>query len=141
MENYPLYAIRDGARTTAGGVFTFVLGVFGGTAFALFITFHHFGPWYWYPFATVFLVPYAMQTLWGLLLLPLYGVVFYGLVWCEWNRVLCFSMLAMATSLAMLISFQENPFSDSGTGARFLIVEGVLGVLLVTSAWLERTRG
>lgn len=140
MANYPLSAMLEGARSAAGGGFTFALGVIGGTLLALFITLHHFTAWYWYPIATVFLVPYAMYKLWGLLLMPLYGVLFYGLVWSEWNRVLCFAILAMATSLVMLISFGENPLSESGTAWRFLIVEGILGALLIGSALLERAR-
>ncbi len=140
MENYPLSAMFEGARTAAGGGITFALGVIGGTALALFITLHHFAAWHLYPMAAVYLVPYSMYKLWGLLLMPLYGVVFYGLVWSEWNRVLCFAILAMATSIVIVISFGDNPFSESGTAWRFLIVEGVLVTLLVGSAILERTR-
>ena len=130
----------EGARTAIGGGVTFALGVIGGTTLALFITLHDFAAWYWYPFATVFLVPYAMYKLWGLLLMPLYGVLFYGLVWSEWNRILCFAILAMATSIVMLVSFGENPLSEAGTAWRFLLVEGVLGALLLGGALLERAR-
>ncbi len=140
MDNHPLSTVFEAARTTAGGVFTFGLGVIGGTALAIFIALHDFGPWYWYPFATLFLVPYAIHKLWGLLLMPLYGLIFYGLVWNGWNRFICFSVLAIATSLVMLLSFEKNPFSDWGTAVRFLIVEGVLGGVLVAGVLVERGR-
>jgi len=140
MRNSPLSAMHEGARTTVGGAFSFALGVVAGTTLALFITFDHFAAWWWGPVAALYLVPYAIGKLWGLLLVPLYGVVFYGLVWSEWNRLQCFSVLAMATSVVMLISFGRNPFSDSAMTRRFLSVECMLGAMLAAGVLLGRAR-
>lgn len=138
MENYPLSAMLEGARTATGGTIAFAAGVIIGTTLALFITLHEFVAWHWYPFASIFLVPYTIYKLWGLLLLPLYGVVFYGLVWNEWNRLVCFAVLAIATSSIMLISFEVNPLSESETALRFLISEGFLLSILIVSYIIER---
>lgn len=140
MENYPLSAMFEGMRTASTGAFTFVLGVVGGTVLALFITIPSSYGWYWYPMIIFFVVPYTIVKLWGLLLLPLYGIVFYGLVWLEWSRVLCFTILAMATSIVILISFGDNLFAESEIAWRFLIAESVLATTLVISVLVERAR-
>jgi len=140
MDNSPLSAMHEGARTTADGVFTFALGVVAGTTLTLFIASGHFTAWYWSPVAALYLVPYAIGKLWGFLLVPVYAVVFYGLVWSEWNRLQCFSVLAMATSVVMLISFEGNPFSNSGMTRRFLSVECMLSAMLAAGVLLTRAR-
>ncbi len=136
----PISAMLEGARTTTGSVLTFAFGVIVGTTSSVFITFNYFGEWYWYPFVSIFLVPYTMCKLWGILLIPLYSIIFYGIVWLEWNRVLCFSIISMATSIILLITFGKNPFSEFETMWRFLIVEGIQGIVLLGSIILEITR-
>ena len=133
--------IFDSVRTLTGAFIIFFLGVYGGVTLTVLVVYPGFwDEWSWYIVAPLFIIPFTVFKLWGLLLIPIYGVVFYGMVWGQWNRLLCFSILALATSVIIFVSVGMNPFSEFGSGIRFILVEGILGFLVVFSAILGRLK-
>ena len=141
LNDYSLSVLFDSVNTLVGAWVVFFIGVFGGVGLTVFVAYPGFpDEWYSYIYLPLLFIPYAMFMLWGLLLIPLYIIVFYGLAWGEWNRLLCGSVLALATSAIILLSDSDFIFSESGSMIRCIIVEGFLVALLVVSAIFEQSK-
>lgn len=130
LDSYPLSAMCEGLRTVWGGALMFMVAVCSGTACAHYIVYNELSHWYIYPFASLIALFLAANQLWGLLLVPLYGLLFFGLIWREWSRLICVPILTMSTSLILLASFHALPLDDSGSLTRFLLTEGGLSLML-----------
>ena len=113
LRNHPISTMLGGALEGIGVGLTFTMGVVGGAAAVFIVLPWGLDRWYWYPLATLVLVPYSVFKLWGVLLLPLYLTMLHGLICHEWNRLLCFSILAMVTSIIILISMAASVNSRS----------------------------
>ncbi|MAE59965.1 MAG: hypothetical protein CMJ49_01260 [Planctomycetaceae bacterium] len=129
-----------GALEGIGVGLTFTMGVVGGAAAVFIVLPWGLDRWYWYPLATLVLVPYSVFKLWGVLLLPLYLTMLHGLICHEWNRLLCFSILAMVTSIIILISMGAPGSGGIGPALRLIVVEGGLAGLIFVGARYERVR-
>jgi len=137
----PFAAMSDGARSTLGGVFAFLLVAVGSANVGMFVALSHSGAWYEPACGAPFWMLCSLRSPLGFPLLPVYGAVFYGLVWREWDRLLGFVVLAAAASVAMPGALHRHPFADPSLSARFVVVAGTLAVLLGTRALRRRPRG
>jgi hypothetical protein len=101
-KDYPISCFSDAARSTLGGVLAFFLGLVGGSliVFSQEIAGLRF-EWTAFLVAWLVLLPYTVIKLWGLLLLPLLGTILFGLVWRDWNRLICAALTAIVFSVTM----------------------------------------
>ena len=139
-EDDHLSAIRAGARGAFGAAVAFLGGITAGTAAAVFVK-EGVGLAAWgLLIAPLVLVPYSIGELWGLLLLPIYGAMFYGLVWRDWNRLVGASVLALATATALLVSLGGGPFRAGSFGRLAIAYAGMLIALSVSVAVQRKRR-
>ncbi len=127
MENHPLSTFFEVVESTAGGAIAFCLGLAGGSTIVWepFVSLHSrggvWGPvarwhlmdhWFIMIVGWIGLVPYTVGELWGLLLLPALMVIFYGLFWKDWNRLICASTIAILLAATGLLSMSHHLFDD-----------------------------
>ena len=139
--DFPVSSLLAGARSTIGGVLAFFAGLVGGTLIVL--AAEAGGLQFFKPACLVgwmVLIPFAVARLWGLLLLPFLGVMLYGLVWRDWNRLVGAALVAIALSAATLLSARKNPFETPESGLAFGLALGAAVLLLFSGIAWERAR-
>ncbi len=139
MNDYPLSAYREAAKTTVGGVLAFLLGLVGGSILVFSNLLPNPGSWPWFLVAWIILVPITIAKLWGLILAPFLGFVLYGLIWREWNRLISSCAIALVFAATVLLSRGFNPFADPDR----ILYRGTLGLficLLLAGLLWEWTR-
>lgn len=112
MNDYPLSAYREAAKTTIGGTLSFLFGLVGGSIIVFAELLQKPGAWPWFLVAWIVLVPTTIAKLWGLLLAPFLGIMLYGLIWREWNRLISASAIALAFAVIVWLSHGFNPFAE-----------------------------
>ncbi len=143
MKDYPLTAFTEGTKSALGGVIAFLLGLAGGTLLLTSSGLIGNGPWLWYFIAPIGILPYTIARLWGLLLAPILGVIFLGLIWMDWNRIVCGSLVALLYATTTLICAKHNPFIDGNTANSFLALLACAFMILfagIAWEWKQRRR-
>jgi hypothetical protein len=140
MNDNPLSYFVETAKTTTGGVCSFAIGLIGGSIIADFQSYHT-SETFWLCFVMwPLLIVYTIVHLWGLFLAPFLAIMFYGLIWKEWNRLLCSSLIAITSAITWLLCQEINPFSNIKDGLIFCISMGVPISLLLISVYMEKRR-
>jgi len=116
---------------------TFFLGLILGAAIVFSQGIYTPNNWLWYCIAWLILIPYTIAKVWGLILAPILAILFIGLVWYDWNRLIGLGTVALLTALTVFISAKRNPFTESGSFVEFISLSGVCVVLVATGAAIE----
>ena len=136
MKDFPLSCFADVAKTTVGGVLSFYAGLVGGSMIVFSERLFSAGTWGWCLVAWLALIPYAIAHSWGLLLAPALGVLLFGAVWFEWNRLIVASVVAILLSTTTLICAKHNPLAEAESALPFLIAMGLaLSILAIGATW------
>ena len=140
-KDFPVSCFAAGARSTLGGALAFFAGLVGGT---LIVLASEVGGLQFFRLACLVgwmvLLPYTVARLWGLLLLPFLGVMLYGLIWRDWNRLAGAALVAIALSATVLVSARKNPFETPESGLAFGLAMGAALLFLFSGIMRERAR-
>ena len=138
MNDDPLSYFVEAAKTTTAGVCSFVTGLIGGSIIAD-LQSYHTSETFWLCFVTwPLLIVYTIAHLWGLLLTPFLAIMFYGLIWKGWNRLVGASAIAIASATTWLLCKEINPFRNFKDGIIFCISMGVPISLLLIGVYMEK---
>ena len=129
MNDYPLSCFTDVAKTTTGGVLSFYAGLVGGSIIVFSELLISFRIWGWCSVAWLALIPFTIAKLWGLLLVPALGIMLFGSIWREWNRLIIASGVAILLSTTTLYCAKYNPFTQADSAIPFIITMGIALVL------------
>jgi len=135
-----LWGMREALRTSAGGAFVLGAGITTGAGISLLIVERGLDAWHQLFTAPFVLFARAMCEAWGaVLLLPLYGMLFVGLIWLEWNRLRCFCIAAIATSSTLVFALEGMGLWDTEAALQWMAAEAILGALLARSVLAGRS--
>ena len=129
MNDYPLSCFTDVAKTTTGGVLSFYAGLVGGSMIVFSERLFSFRIWGWCSVAWLALIPFTIAKLWGLLLTPVLGIMLFGTIWRDWNRLIIASGVAILLSTTTLYCAKYNPFTEADSATPFIITMGIALVL------------
>ena len=139
--DYRLAAMFDSASTFTGAWVVFFLGVNVGIALTGFVASPGLPNQLWMnAIESLSVISFMMFMLWGLPLMLIYIIIFYGLLWGEWNKLLCLAIYAMVTSVFILLASSDEFFSHPGSTIRCIAVEGFLALLIVFSIVFARLK-
>ena len=130
MKDYPLSCFSDVAKTTVGGVLSFYAGLVGGSIIVFFEMLFAVRIWGWCLVAWLALIPYTLAKSWGLILVPVLGVMLMGSIWLEWNRLIVASIVAILLSITTLYCAKHNPLSESESALPFIVTMGLALIIL-----------
>ena len=137
MNDYPLSCFTDVAKTTTGGVLSFYAGLVGGSIIVFSERLLSFRMWGWCSVAWLALIPFTIAKLWGLLLAPVLGVMLFGTIWREWNRLMVASGVAILLSTTTLYCAKYNPLTQADSAVPFIITMGTALVLFASGVIWE----
>lgn len=140
MKDFPLSCFADAARSAAGGVLAFQVGLTGAGLIVFAEGLNRAGTWVWCLFAWMALIPFTIARLWGLALVPVLAAIFFGAVWREWNRLMVAGGTALALATTTLVCARHNPFADGESAAAFSIAAGLAAATFALGAVLEIRR-
>jgi len=139
MNHDAISCFFEASRTVVGGVCAFIIGMAGGMVIITMLDYCYsiddllFCVVSWPAF-----IFYVMAYIWGLLYLPFIGIMFYGLIWEEWNRLACAGTITIVSVIVWMVCEQENPFSNLRDGIVFCVSMGTALGLVVLGVWSER---
>lgn len=143
MKDFPLSLFRDTAKSIAGGILAFYLGLAGGGIIVFSGLFcNDLASWPLYLNVWLALIPYTIANLWGVLLAPILGTLLFGVIWREWNRFITAASVAILLSTTTLLCSKHNPLHNPAEAKPFMITMGLaLTLLILGVAWeiMKRT--
>ena len=140
MKDYPLSYFIEGAKTALGGVSAFVAGMIGGTITADLQSYYTQETLIQCLISWPLMVIYTMAHMWGLLLLPFLGIMFYGLVWRDWSRCIGIGVISIATATTWLLCKRHNPYGNIEDSITFSISIAVAMCLIIIGIILRRRK-
>jgi len=141
MKDYPLSCFAGGAKSAVGGVSAFVAGMIGGTITATLLSYHTSEELLLCLVNWMMMIVYTLTHLWGLLFVPFLAIMFYGLVWKEWNRFVGIGVITIATTATWLLCKQKNPFQNLTDGITFSISMTLAVGFIIIGIILGKRRG
>jgi hypothetical protein len=118
MDDCPITCFADAGKSLASGLFSFYVGLVGGAIMVQPEWAVVSEQWFWCLFAWAGYIPYTMARLWGLILVPFLAVIFFGLIWRDWNRLVGACSVAIALATAMFLADKRNLFEDVESGLK-----------------------
>ena len=140
MRDYPISCFTEGAKAAVSGVAAFVAGMIGGTITATLQSYYTAKELWMCLIIWPLLIVYTLAHLWGLLLVPFLAIMFYGLVWREWNRLVGIGAISIATTTKWLLSKQHNPFGTVTDSITFTISIAVAVCFIWMGIVLEKRK-
>jgi hypothetical protein len=113
--------IEEGTKSAFSGVFAFCAGMASSTLTATLLSFHETEDIFSSLFTWPLLYLYTLQYFWGFPLIIFSAIMFFGLVWLDWNRFFGYGALSLAATGTWLLCKMQNPFSSFADSLVFVI--------------------
>ncbi|NCA82561.1 MAG: hypothetical protein EOM72_07400 [Opitutae bacterium] len=131
-KDFPLSCLWEGSCSTLGGVLAFFAGMVGGTLIVAAQAGSILqGDGAAYLIGWMFLVLRAMADLRGLVLLPFLGIMLFGLVWRDWNRLAGAALVALVLAGISFLTADCNLFAEPESTRRLALTAGPAVLLLL----------
>ena len=131
-KDFPISCLWEGSRSTFGGVLAFFAGLVGGTLIVAAQTGSILqGDGSACLIGWMFLILRAMADLRGIVLLPFLGLMLFGLVWCDWNRLAGAALVALVLAGISFLTDGLNPFAEPESTRRLALAAGPAVLLLL----------